>query len=103
MIVQISEKGRGISVAHAARTMSCLRIPLHKKSINSECWLGNLKVRKGGLPPLFCFAHRKERQERGQAALPDLRGIANAQFLSSYEALNDFLCKDSPDYRFKFA
>jgi hypothetical protein len=72
---------------------------LHKKSINNEQWLGNLKVRKGGMPPLFVFAQRKERPERRHATLPDLRDSATAQFLGGSEASNAFLCKAVARYR----
>src|SRR2546425_1923465 len=42
---------------------------IHRDRIN----LGNVKVRKGGLPPLFFLAHYNLSSERGQATLPDLK------------------------------
>jgi hypothetical protein len=74
----------------------------------SKRWLSNLKVWKGGMPPLFVFAQEKKDQSGGvrgvpsgaaplgcYTTLPDLRYIATAHFLSGSEVSNDFLCKAS--------
>src|SRR5207244_11283850 len=55
---------------------------IHRDRIN----LGNLKVRKGGLPSLFFLAHYNLSSERGQATLPDLEVIEVAMLsLTSFQ------------------
>jgi hypothetical protein len=73
---------------------------LAQKVINSKRWLGaTSRSGRVACPRSFVFAQRKERPERGQATLPDLRDIATAQFFNDYEVSNDFLCKAGLELR----